>query len=215
MSGAIYQTSAGLSIVYHGYFLDAANNAALRTFSSVPFGNPATDREIVLAIACGSFSGGPAVVVGGITCSDFSGGYTSSWGCHIARTPVPTGASGTITVDPDTTSNGVAIFVFSIARIGSDPSDDRASQYSGLGAQTLDTLEGGAVIGAISSQSATGTGEYTISSFARLFQDKYESGNGFAAVCYVEPTPADETARSFLGAGAGNWGAAIRSLGPV
>ncbi len=209
-----YTLFGGVSVSYHGYFLDAANDANLRTFSSVPFGNPAADREIVVAVPCGMNAAAPTVVIGGVSATPVSAAWDSSWGASIQRATVPTGTSGTITVDPDTTSNGVAIFVFSISRIGTDPADVSAGHAIGGGPQTLDTLEGGVLVGIISSRSATGTGQYTISNFDSVFQDKYESGNGFGAVCYLEKTPADETARSFSGSGATSWGAAIASFGP-
>lgn len=181
-AGILSAASSHPNLVFHGTFTDTANNASTRTFSSVPFGNPASDRRIAIgAVSYGSGPGYPVVTIGGVTATGITSAWMGSNGIHvkIMKADVPTGLSGDILFSPIANSDGVIIGVWSYSRLDPTPvTDYKATNFYPNTTDTIDYADNGAVFGVCGGE-ATAAGQFSLD-FDHEDFDTYSSTNGLA-----------------------------------
>lgn len=193
-AGVVGALSGPVNIEFHGVFTDTQNGTMKRTFNNVPFGNPASDRRLIIGYA-GAKSGGayPTVTIAGNTPSQFTetsaaGGFGT---CFMGLTNYSAEVyEGTIEVTPNVSSNGIIIGVWSLSR-----RVNVTNFWASPNFPNVDVSKNGVLIGIAGGYGASGTGQVSFGEISNQKFDTYLSGNGLAAWGGHEIISADETSK--------------------
>jgi len=151
----------GPVVMFLGSAIESSNSGQF-TFSGKDFGPAAPDRHIVLVYALGNVGtfGVDGVTVGGVSATQAIGVNSSDANrvrTAVLMAAVPTGTSGTIVVDPDTSCDWCAIAWFSVTGLDAATASDTGGDNAGDPLSVLmDILPGGFAIGVAASSSSSG-----------------------------------------------------------
>lgn len=212
--GVLSAPAALPNVEFHGVFSDTTSGTHKRTFSSVPFGNPASDRRVIVGYIGAGDGSHQTVTIGGtaatLITNSWTGANTSS-GFWERQNYSASDTSGTIEVTPNVTSSGMVIAVWSISRF-SVPPDYRARNFAPNSSDTYDRKEHGVVFGIAGGYGGVRGGSLDLD--YELF-DLDLSSNALAAWGGVEYPTANVTGATMLATMTGTeWTFSALSYGP-
>ena len=207
--GIIAQRAGLVDLQFHGYFQDTTSGTDKRTFNSVPFGQPAADRSVIVAyMGAGSNNDSHTITIGGSSATHvIRARDASNFKCHIVERPSYSDDvySGTIEVTPQISTNGMIIGVWSVRRTDVTlPSNSGAGDFGDTNSgDTIDADENGLILAAGGGFQATGTGNFYLDLENTDF-DVYDATNNLAAWGGHEFPNTDQTGKSLTWTTEGN-----------
>lgn len=106
--------AGGVTLEYLGVVTDPTGGGTSRTFSDVNFGDAATGRVIVIGVSRFSDFALSSVTIGGVAATIANQAGYNRW-ASIAYATVPTGSTGSITINAANFPGGCAVAVWRIS----------------------------------------------------------------------------------------------------
>lgn len=127
-----------LSYLASGY---NATNLTTYTFNDVSFGDPASDRLLIISATWGLFSGSRDVssaTIGGVAATVATQNDGTNTGGAIAYAVVPSGSTGTVSITLNTSASRLGFFIHRLVNYkSSTPTGTNAPAGGGLGSRSV------------------------------------------------------------------------------